>query len=45
MASGIEAAGALQSTFLTAAIANEAAIAAADPAATVIADSARAGVD
>ena len=45
MASGMKAAGAYPTTNTTAAAANEAAIAAADPAATVMADGARAGAD
>ena len=45
MASGMKAAGAYPTTNTTAAAANEAAIAAADPAVTVIADGARAGAD
>ena len=45
MASGMKAAGAYPTTNTTAAAANEAAIAAADPAATVMADGTRAGAD
>ena len=45
MGSGMEEAGASQSVDITMAAVNEAAIAAADPAVTVVADGARAGAD